>query len=71
MSRLPAVKPKEMLQALLRSGFVIERIKGSHHFLIHKDDPRRRTVIAIHSAILRRAHCVTFSSRLVYLVTNS
>jgi predicted RNA binding protein YcfA (HicA-like mRNA interferase family) len=49
MSRLPQVTPKRLLAALQREGFVIDRVKGSHHFLRHKDDPERRTVIALYS----------------------
>lgn len=49
MSRLPQVTPRKLLAALQRAGFVIDRIKGSHHFLRHKDNPERRTVIALHS----------------------
>jgi predicted RNA binding protein YcfA (HicA-like mRNA interferase family) len=37
-----------MLAALQRAGFRVVRVKGSHHFLRHKDDPRRETVIALH-----------------------
>ncbi|MCJ7788096.1 MAG: type II toxin-antitoxin system HicA family toxin [Methyloceanibacter sp.] len=64
MSRLPTVSARDMLSALRRAGFVIVRIKGSHHFLRHKDDPSRETVVALHTgdlpagtvrAILRQA----------------
>jgi predicted RNA binding protein YcfA (HicA-like mRNA interferase family) len=41
-----------MLAALKRAGFVVDRIKGSHHFLVHRDDPTRRTVIAVHAGDL-------------------
>ena len=36
-----------MLAALRRAGFVVLRVKGSHHFLRHPDG--RRTVVPIHS----------------------
>jgi predicted RNA binding protein YcfA (HicA-like mRNA interferase family) len=49
MSRLPQLTPRKMIAALQRAGFVIDRIKGSHDFLRHKDDPRRRTVVAVHA----------------------
>jgi predicted RNA binding protein YcfA (HicA-like mRNA interferase family) len=49
MSRLPQVTARKLLAALQRGGFVVDRVKGSHHFLRHKDDPERRTVIALHS----------------------
>jgi predicted RNA binding protein YcfA (HicA-like mRNA interferase family) len=52
MSRLPQVKPRQMLAALGRAGFETRRIKGSHHYLVHKDDPTRRTTVAMHSGDL-------------------
>lgn len=52
MSRLPQVTAKEMIAALQRAGFVIRRTKGSHHFLRHRDDPTRETVVALHSGDL-------------------
>ena len=49
MSRLPQVTPRRLLAALQHGGFVVDRIKGSHHFLLHPDDAERRTVVALHS----------------------
>jgi predicted RNA binding protein YcfA (HicA-like mRNA interferase family) len=49
MSRLPPVTARQILAALKRAGFVTIRSKGSHQFLQHRDDPSRRTVIAVHS----------------------
>jgi predicted RNA binding protein YcfA (HicA-like mRNA interferase family) len=54
MSKLPQVTPREMLRALERGGFVVKRVVGSHHYLIHKDDPTRRTTVAMHSGDLPR-----------------
>jgi predicted RNA binding protein YcfA (HicA-like mRNA interferase family) len=47
VSRLPPVPAREVLAILLRAGFVVVRVKGSHHFLRHKDDPGRQTVIPL------------------------
>jgi predicted RNA binding protein YcfA (HicA-like mRNA interferase family) len=52
VNRLPAVTARQVLAALQRGGFLVVRVKGSHHFLRHKDDPRRETVIALHSGDL-------------------
>jgi len=41
-----------MLSALQRAGFFIIRSKGSHHFLQHREDSTRRTVIAVHAGDL-------------------
>ena len=47
MSRLPRLRGREVVAALRRAGFVILRVKGSHHFLQHPDG--RRTVVPVHS----------------------
>jgi predicted RNA binding protein YcfA (HicA-like mRNA interferase family) len=47
MSSFPAVRGKELLQALSRFGFAEVRIKGSHHFIRHADG--RATVVPVHS----------------------
>jgi len=43
----PAVKGKDLVAALGRAGFVVTRIKGSHHFLRHSDG--RVTVVPVHA----------------------
>jgi predicted RNA binding protein YcfA (HicA-like mRNA interferase family) len=52
MTQLPAVTARQMLAALQRAGFVIRRSKGSHHYLVHADDPSRRTTVAMHTGDL-------------------
>jgi len=52
MSRLPQITPRQMLAVLGRAGFETRRVKGSHHYLVHKDDPTRRTTVAMHSGDL-------------------
>jgi predicted RNA binding protein YcfA (HicA-like mRNA interferase family) len=54
MSKLPQVTPREMLRVLARGGFVVKRVVGSHHYLVHRDDPTRRTTVAMHSGDLPR-----------------
>jgi predicted RNA binding protein YcfA (HicA-like mRNA interferase family) len=48
MSRLPQLTPRQMLAALARAGFEVRRVKGSHHYVVHKLDPSRRTTVAVH-----------------------
>ena len=65
MSRkLPALAPADMLRALHRAGFTVQRVKGSHHHLRHADRPALRVVVPVHrgdlppgtvNAILRQA----------------
>ena len=64
MRSLPALPGRAILTALERAGFEVIRTKGSHHFLRHRDDPSRQTVVPMHRkdlppgtlrAILRQA----------------
>jgi predicted RNA binding protein YcfA (HicA-like mRNA interferase family) len=47
MTRLPRIKGKEVIRALERAGFVVDRTRGSHVFLKHSDG--RASAIPIHS----------------------
>jgi predicted RNA binding protein YcfA (HicA-like mRNA interferase family) len=65
MSRkLPALTAADVLRALRRAGFTVQRVKGSHHHLRHADRPKLRVVVPVHrgglppgtvNAILRQA----------------
>jgi predicted RNA binding protein YcfA (HicA-like mRNA interferase family) len=41
-----------MIAALQRAGFVIVRTKGSHRFLVHREDPTRWATVAMHTNVL-------------------
>lgn len=47
MSKYSAVTGKALIAALKRAGFLVQRVKGSHHFLRHTDG--RTTVVPVHS----------------------
>ena len=47
MSKYSAVTGKALIAALKRAGFLVQRVKGSHHFLRHPDG--RTTVVPVHS----------------------
>ncbi len=47
MSKFPALTGRQIIKALIRLGFEVIRIKGSHHFLRHPDG--RCTVVPIHA----------------------
>ena len=47
MNKLPSLTGADMLRALQRAGFVVVRIRGSHHFVRHPDG--RATVVAVHT----------------------
>lgn len=50
MTRFPAVTAGETMRALRRAGFVVVRTSGSHHRVVHPDDPRRATTVAVHAS---------------------
>ena len=47
MSTHPGLTGRDLLRALLRAGFAVVRVKGSHHFVRHPDG--RTTVVPVHS----------------------
>lgn len=55
MTSLPVLKPKQVLQALLRAGFYIHHQTGSHARLFHKTKPHLRVTIPIHSGDIPRS----------------
>jgi predicted RNA binding protein YcfA (HicA-like mRNA interferase family) len=46
LARFPRLKAKDLIRALNKAGFVVLRVKGSHHFLGHSDG--RCTVVPVH-----------------------
>ena len=47
MSRRRRLVARQLIAALRRAGFVVKRVRGSHHFLKHRDG--RATVVPVHS----------------------
>ena len=47
MTKLPRPTGKRVVAALKKSGFVVIRVKGSHHFLSHPDG--RGTSVPVHA----------------------
>jgi predicted RNA binding protein YcfA (HicA-like mRNA interferase family) len=52
--RLPSLRPKEVVRALGRAGFVISRTSGRHCRLIHSTDPARKVTMPMHTDDLKR-----------------
>ena len=46
--RLPAASGRKVLRTLLRVGFVIDRVVGSHHVMVFPSDPTRTVVVPVH-----------------------
>ena len=47
MSQSPRITGSELIAALTRAGFLVVRVRGSHHFLRHESG--RTTVVPVHS----------------------
>ncbi|HEX4128686.1 MAG TPA: type II toxin-antitoxin system HicA family toxin [Pirellulales bacterium] len=47
MTKLPALRGKQLIAALAKAGFDVVRIRGSHHFLRHSDG--RTTLVPVHA----------------------
>jgi predicted RNA binding protein YcfA (HicA-like mRNA interferase family) len=47
--KLPVLKPKEVIAALLRAGFYVHHQKGSHARLLHLRRPELHVTVPIHS----------------------
>lgn len=48
MSSTPSLTPKELIKLLEQKGFVLDRIKGSHHICLHVEK-KLRVVIPLNS----------------------
>jgi predicted RNA binding protein YcfA (HicA-like mRNA interferase family) len=48
MSKLPAVKPRELVKFLEERGFVLDHISGSH-FIYYHTASKRRAVVPRHT----------------------
>jgi predicted RNA binding protein YcfA (HicA-like mRNA interferase family) len=51
------------LRALQRAGYFVERVKGSHHILMHPARPELRVTIAMHRKDLKRGSLASIVSQ--------
>ena len=54
MSRLPPAKPRLVLRALQRAGFVVHHTSGSHYILKHPGRLGVRVTLPYHNRDLKR-----------------
>jgi predicted RNA binding protein YcfA (HicA-like mRNA interferase family) len=52
--RLPAAKPREVLRALRKAGFIVHHSSGSHYILKHPDRPHLRVTLPYRNKDLKR-----------------
>ena len=49
MSRqFPRLSGRDLIRLLERAGFEVRRIRGSHHFLVHREDSTRWATVPVH-----------------------
>jgi predicted RNA binding protein YcfA (HicA-like mRNA interferase family) len=49
MSGLPVIGGREVVRALTKAGFVVDRIAGSHHLMVFPGDPTRTVTVPVHA----------------------
>jgi predicted RNA binding protein YcfA (HicA-like mRNA interferase family) len=49
MDSLPIIKPRQVIIALLRSGFYVHHQTGSHARLVHRTRPDLKVTVPVHS----------------------
>ena len=53
MSRIPSLTPRDVIRILKKKGFVLDRIRGSHHIYYHPQ-LKKRVVVPLHKKDLPR-----------------
>lgn len=48
MSKAPSYTPKKLIKLLENRGFVLKRVKDSHHFFLHPDT-KKITSVPVHN----------------------
>ena len=54
MKQLPAIRPKQLIRALERAGFIVHRVTGSHYILKHPVNITVRVTVPFHNRDLKR-----------------
>ncbi len=47
MPKLPSLNPQKIIKILEQNGFILDRVKGSHHIFYHPET-KRRVVVPLH-----------------------
>jgi len=51
MSKLPSLTPEKVIKLLEKNGFVLDRIRGSHH-IYYNPETRKRAIVPLHKKSL-------------------
>ena len=55
MPKFPSLKPSEIIRFLIRNGFIIDRVKGSHH-IMYNGETKRWVIVHFTGQIYPSAH---------------
>ena len=47
MPKLPSLTPQKIIKVLEKKGFILDRIRGSHHIYYHPE-AKRRVIVPLH-----------------------
>ena len=47
MPKLPVLTPRDVIRILEKRGFILDRVKGSHHIYLNPDT-KQRAVVPVH-----------------------
>lgn len=50
--KLPAVKPKDLLRVLEKKGWRLDRVRGSHHIMVHPE-LKKAVPVPVHNRDLK------------------
>jgi len=53
MPKLPSLTPQKIIKILEKKGFILDRVKGSHHIYYHPE-MKKRVVVPLHKRDLPR-----------------
>ena len=53
MPKIPVLTSQKVIRILKRHGFILDRVKGSHHIYFHPET-RKRAVVPVHKKDLPR-----------------
>jgi predicted RNA binding protein YcfA (HicA-like mRNA interferase family) len=54
MNGLPLVRPRQLIRALQRAGFVVHHVRGSHYYLRHPEKPGLLVTVPYHRLLMEQ-----------------
>jgi len=57
MPKLPSITSQDVIKILKKKGFILDRVKGSHHIYYHPET-KRRVIVPVHKRDLPKGTLV-------------